>query len=132
MRRSSILVLAVCALVIAGGTAIPVPADAAEGDPDDWCSYSPDYPFGWSFNEACEGHDTCLDDLPMPASLLDRLGCDDEFLEQLLESTHLSIGAVCAESAICRLLATIYYRVVRYVTLLTGGAIAPPSLPSAG
>jgi len=136
MRRLSTLAFAVCVIVLSGlalsGTVTPSPAGAAEGDPGDFCSFSPDYPFGWSFNEACEGHDSCLDELPTAASLLDRLGCDDDFFDDLLGSVHLSVDAVCEESTICSLLARIYYRVVRYVTLLTSGAVEPPSFPSAG
>lgn len=131
MRRLSILAFLVCVLAVAGGTA-PAVATAAEGDPGDYCSFSPDYPFGWSFNQACEGHDACLDALPAAASLLDRLGCDDDFFDDLMDSAHLSVEAVCAESTICSFLARIYYRVVRYATLLTSGAVEPPSLRSAG
>ncbi len=132
MRRPSILALAVCALVFASGTVLLSSASAAEGDHGDFCSFSPDYPFGWSFNEACEGHDSCLDALPGGASLLDRLGCDDDFLDDLLDSTHLSLQAACDESSICSLLARIYYRVVRYVTVQMWGAVEPALPPSAG
>ena len=124
MRRPFILALLVCALAVVGGT-VPSTAIAAEGDPGDYCSYAPDYPFGWSFNEACRGHDTCIADLPATASLLERLGCDDAFFDDLLNSAHLSLEAACEESAICSLLARIYYRVVRTVTLLSWGAVDP-------
>lgn len=131
MRRPFILTLLVCLLVVAGG-ATPSVATAAEGDPGDHCSYSPDYPFGWSFNEACGGHDSCIADLPAAASLLERLGCDDTFLDDLLGSAHLSLEAACEESTICSLLARLYYRVVRTVTLLSWGAVDPPAARAPG
>ncbi|MCK9494138.1 MAG: phospholipase [Dehalococcoidia bacterium] len=137
MRRSSILPLLLCALVVFGGTVFggtvvtgTSTASAAEGDPRDFCSYSPDYPFGWSFNEACEGHDTCIVDLPDAASLLERLACDDGFFADLLDSSHLGVDRVCEDSPVCSFLARMYYRVVRYVTLLTwGGEDALRDLP---
>lgn len=135
MRRSSILALLLCALAVFGGTstgALTGGVSAAEGDPDDYCSFSPDYPFGWSFNDACRGHDECLIDLPDTALLPDRLNCDDTFLDLLLESPHVSLDGVCAESRFCSFLANLYYRVVRVVTLLSGGAIELPAAQSSG
>lgn len=135
MRRSSILALLLCAIVVGGGTssgALTGSASAAEGDPDDYCSYSPDFPFGWSFNDACRGHDECLIDLPDAAPLPDRLDCDDTFLDLLLDSPHVSLEGVCEESRLCNFLANLYYRVVRTVTLLSGGAIELPSAQSPG
>ena len=131
MRRLSILTLLACLLVVASGTAASV-ANAAEGDPGDHCSYSPDYPLGWSFNEACRGHDTCLAGLPSVASLLERLGCDDSFLADLLEAPHRSLDAVCEDSAICSLLAGLYHRVVRTVTLLAWDGVDPPAARAPG
>lgn len=131
MRRLLILAPLVCLLALAGG-ATPSVAVAAEGDPGDHCSYSPDYPLGWSFNGACLGHDTCLAALSATASLLERLGCDDTFLADLLEAPHRSLDAVCEDSAICSLLAGLYHRVVRTVTLLSWGAVDPPSARTPG
>lgn len=134
MRRLFILALLVGAFVVAGGTDAS-PASAAEGDSDDYCSHSPDYPFGWSFNEACEGHDSCLFALPSNAPVEDRLGCDDLFFDDLLGSAHLDLEAACEESQFCQFLATLYYRVVRWVTLLTHGGgefPAPAGPPSVG
>ena len=131
MRRSFILALLVSLLVVAGGTKAS-PAVAAEGDPGDYCSHSPDYPFGWSFNEACRGHDTCIADLPVTASLLERLGCDDSFLADLLDAQHRSLDAVCEDSAICSLLAGLYHRVVRTVTMLSWGAVDPSATRAPG
>ncbi len=131
MRRLSILALLVCALAVFGGTP-PSVASADEGDPGDFCSYSPDYPFGWSFNEACRGHDTCIAGLPTGVTLLDRLGCDDSLLDDLLAAPHLSLQAACEDSAICSLLARVYYRVVRYVTLVSWGAVELPTARSPG
>ena len=126
MRRLSILAALAAVLVVSAGT-WAAPAQAAEGDPGDFCSYSPDYPFGWNFNGACRGHDECLDRLPADARLPDRLSCDDAFHGALLHASHLSLPGVCEDSAFCRLLATVYYRVVRTVTLLTGGAVDAPA-----
>ena len=129
MRRSLILALLVCALVAVGGTASGATlrtTQAAEGDPGDFCSYSPDRPFGWDFNGACEGHDGCLLELPDTALLPDRLGCDDSFFEDLLQAPHLETQRVCGESPFCTFLAALYHRVVRYVTLLSAGAIELP------
>lgn len=119
MRRQIILVLIAATLGVLFGTSSVA---AAEGDPGDYCSYSPDYPFGWNFNDACREHDACLDDLPATASLEDRLACDEGFLEGLLDASHLSLPVACNESLFCRWLATVYYRVVRYATLFFGGA----------
>lgn len=133
MRRTLILALLVLVLAGAGGT-LPAGessrARAAEGDPDDFCSHSPDFPFGWSFNEACRGHDECLLDLPDTALLPDRLGCDDSFFDDLLESTHLRIEGACAESRICRVLASLYYQVVRFVSMVALGGVEPAVLPA--
>ena len=120
MRRLSILTLLLCALVGFVGTSS---ATAAEGEAGDFCSHSPDYPFGWSFNDACRGHDECLFDLPSGAPLPDRLGCDDAFFTDLLSSPHHAAQEVCQESALCSFLAGVYYRVVSSMTLLSGGAI---------
>src|SRR5690606_21961850 len=114
------------ALVVVGGTAAPSSAVAAEGDPDDFCSYSPDYPFGWSFNEACEGHDTCIAGLPAGITLLERLACDDTFFDDLLESSHHGLEGACAQRRVGSLLADPYHSVVRFATLLTWGAIDFP------
>ncbi|MGE3962008.1 MAG: hypothetical protein AB7F65_10035 [Dehalococcoidia bacterium] len=119
MRRYTILVLLVAAVAALGVTSAP--AQAAEGDPGDFCSFSPDYPFGWSFNDACRGHDECLDGVSGSA-LPDRLDCDDGFLDALLDSPHLTLQGVCAESRFCSFLATLYHRVVRTVTLLSAGS----------
>ena len=126
MRRLSILAALVAVLVVSAGTHA-APARAAEGDPGDFCSYSPDYPFGWNFNGACRGHDECLHELPATALLPDRLHCDDTFFDALLSSPHLSLQGVCEDSAFCHLLANIYHRVVRTVTLLTGGGLDAPA-----
>lgn len=133
MRRFFILTLLVSVLVgIGGTTATPAtPARAAEGDPGDYCSWSPDFPFGWDFNGACRGHDECLLDLPDTTLLPDRLGCDATFLQDLLHSAHLELGGVCEESRFCNLLANLYYRVVRAVSLVYSGELDLPSLPAA-
>ncbi len=119
MRRCTILVLLVAAVIALGVT--PAPARAAEGDPGDFCSFSPDYPFGWNFNDACRGHDECLDGVP-DSALPDRLDCDDGFLDALLDAPHITLRGVCEESRLCSFLANLYHRAVRTVTLLSAGA----------
>lgn len=123
MRRLSIVALLVCALAVSAGTTDR--ASAAEGDPGDYCSYSPDYPFGWSFNAACEVHDTCIDALDAGATLDERLACDDVFLDAMFAAPHLRVEGRCAESGLCAFLARIYHGVVRWVTLQTWPA--PPA-----
>src|SRR3546814_19821221 len=74
-------------------------SDVCSSDlPGDFCFYSPDRPFGWDFNGACEGHDGCLLELPNAALLPDRLGCDDSFFEDLLQAPHLEMQRACEES----------------------------------
>lgn len=115
MRYTSILPVVVALLVLLGVTGSP--AGAQEGAPGDFCSYSPDRPLRWHFSPACEQHDGCLDALPTSVTLEDRLRCDDEFQGHLYVTTRDGTPGVCADNAVCRFIADIYYLVVRFLTV---------------
>ena len=120
MRRLTILAALLTLLGGFGVAAPPPSADAREGGPGDYCTQAPDYPLGWQFNDACRGHDECLDALPRAASLADRLDCDEAFLHDLLEAPHVVAPLACEEHLFCRVMAAVYYRVVRTATVLSG------------
>ncbi|MEX2373203.1 MAG: hypothetical protein WD800_05320 [Dehalococcoidia bacterium] len=123
MRRTSILVLLV-ALLAAPVAVLDAPrAEAKDGDPGDTCSQAPDRPFGWLFTAACGAHDDCVD-VVLPEGVAGRLDCDDAFLDALLEAPHEAGAATCRQSVICRILAGVYHRVVRFFTERFG----PPSV----
>jgi hypothetical protein len=123
------LLLSIAALLIAlgGGPA----AFALDGGPDEHCTGAPDYPLGWDFNEACLGHDECIDALGRPSPVPERLDCDDEFLAAMLDAPRVADEMRCHESALCGFIAHVYYHVVRLVTLMGDGAseVAHPGAP---
>jgi len=128
-------VLVLLAVTLISGARPASEAHAADGDPGDYCSQSPDYPLGWNFNEACRGHDECIDDLRAAGdrSIPARLECDDVFLDDLLASPHAVAVGACSQHLVCRVVAQIYYYVVRFVTERFGGfaSLLPVELPSA-
>lgn len=130
MRRLSSVALLSAVLGMVVVTAVPSGATAAEGDPDDYCSHSPDRPLGWLFSEACRGHDECLAALINP-DRDSRLACDDSFLDELLEAPNAFTGRACGESPLCRLIANVYHFVVRFVSLQFA-SVAPVALDAEG
>lgn len=118
-------VVAIIAVALLPPAARPSAATAAEGDPGDACSQAPDFPLAWDFNDACRGHDECIEDLGRGSRMLERLECDATFLGDLLEARHPVAPVACGEHLFCRAVAGIYYHVVRYATVL-GGLLGPP------
>ncbi|MCK9487124.1 MAG: phospholipase [Dehalococcoidia bacterium] len=130
MRRLSSVALLLAVLAVLAVFAVtagaPSGVSAQEGHPDDYCTQSPDRPLGWLFTDACRGHDECLEALGPVAEVVERLACDDAFLEALLDAPSALHDGVCSRSPMCQVIARIYHFVVRLVTL----EFVPPNVPA--
>ena len=115
MRYTSILPVVLALLVLFGVTTGTT--EGQEGTSGDYCSYSPDRPLGWYFSPACEQHDGCIDALAAGVTLEERLRCDEEFRVDLHLATRAGTPGVCGDNLVCRLVADIYYIVVRFLTV---------------